>query len=136
VIERLADPLTHMIRNAIDHGLEKPEVRLAAGKREEGLVRLAATHRSGRIVIEIADDGAGINRPRVRAIAVGKGLIPPNAQLADEEIDNLIFRRLSADCLRYLWPRRRHGRGQTLDQALGRVSISSRPGGSTHLDLP
>jgi two-component system chemotaxis sensor kinase CheA len=142
VIERLADPLTHMIRNAIDHGLEKPEVRLAAGKREEGLVRLAATHRSGRIVIEIADDGAGINRPRVRAIAEGRGLIPPNAQLADEEIDNLIFLPgfSTASTVSDI-----SGRGVGMDvvkrsiQALGgRVSISSRPGeGSTFtLSLP
>ena len=62
VIDRLADPLTHMIRNAIDHGLETPEVRVAAGKPAEGVVRLSAMHRSGRIVIEVADDGAGINR--------------------------------------------------------------------------
>ena len=62
VIERLADPLTHMIRNAVDHGLESPEERIAAGKPPEGSVRLSAAHRSGRIVIEVSDDGAGINR--------------------------------------------------------------------------
>ncbi|MGH2931151.1 MAG: chemotaxis protein CheA, partial [Solirubrobacteraceae bacterium] len=62
VIERLTDPLTHMIRNAIDHGLETPEARVAAGKNPEGLVRLSALHRSGRIVIEVEDDGAGIDR--------------------------------------------------------------------------
>ena len=142
VIERLADPLTHMIRNAIDHGLEKPEVRLAAGKREEGLVRLSAAHRSGRIVIDIADDGAGINRPRVRAIAEEKGLIPLNAQLTDEEIDNLIFLPgfSTASTVSDI-----SGRGVGMDvvkrsiQALGgRVSITSRPGeGSTFtLSLP
>jgi two-component system chemotaxis sensor kinase CheA len=91
VIERLADPLTHMIRNAIDHGLETPELRAAAGKPEEGLVHLSALHRSGRIVIEVADDGAGIDRPRVKAIAAAKGLIAAEAPLSDEEIDNLIF---------------------------------------------
>ena len=142
VIERLADPLTHMIRNAIDHGLEKPEVRAAAGKREEGLVRLSATHRSGRIVIDIADDGAGINRQRVRAIAEEKGLIQPNAQLTDEEVDNLIFLPgfSTASTISDI-----SGRGVGMDvvkrsiQALGgRVSISSRPGeGSTFtLSLP
>jgi two-component system chemotaxis sensor kinase CheA len=142
VIERLADPLTHMIRNAIDHGLEKPEARSAAGKREEGLVRLSAAHRSGRIVIDIADDGAGINRPRVRAIAEEKGLIPPTAQLTDEEIDNLIFLPgfSTASTISDI-----SGRGVGMDvvkrsiQALGgRVSISSRPGeGSTFtLSLP
>lgn len=142
VIERLADPLTHMLRNAIDHGLEAPEARLAAGKREEGLVRLSATHRSGRIVIDVADDGAGIDRPRVRAIAESKGLISPSEQLSDEEVDNLIFLPgfSTASTISDI-----SGRGVGMDvvkrsiQALGgRVSITSRPGeGSTFtLSLP
>ena len=74
VIERLADPLTHMIRNAVDHGLERPEARVAAGKPEQGEVRLSAAHKSGRVVIEVSDDGAGIDRPRVKAIAIRRGL--------------------------------------------------------------
>jgi two-component system chemotaxis sensor kinase CheA len=142
VIERLTDPLTHMIRNAIDHGLEKPEKRVEAGKPAEGTVRLAALHRSGRIVIEVADDGGGINRPRVKAIAVEKGLIPADAQLSDEEIDNLIFMPgfSTADAVSDI-----SGRGVGMDvvrrsiQELGgRISISSRPGeGSTFvMSLP
>ena len=142
VIERLADPLTHMIRNAIDHGLEVPEKRIAAGKPEEGLVRLSALHRSGRIVIEVSDDGAGINRPRVRAIAVEKGLIAIDAQLSDDEIDNLIFLPgfSTASEISDI-----SGRGVGMDvvkrsiQALGgRISIASRPGhGSTFtMSLP
>ncbi|WP_442916053.1 chemotaxis protein CheA [Lichenihabitans sp. Uapishka_5] len=142
VIERLSDPLTHMIRNAIDHGLEKPEKRLAAGKPEEGLVKLVALHRSGRIVIEVSDDGGGINRERVRQIAVDKGLISPDAKLTDDEIDNLIFlpgfstAAVVSDI---------SGRGVGMDvvkrsiQALGgRIAISSRPGeGSTFtMSLP
>ena len=91
VIERLADPLTHMIRNAVDHGLETPEARTAAGKPAEGIVQLTAAHRSGRVVIEISDDGAGINRPKVRDIAVSKGLIPEDAKLSDSEIEHLLF---------------------------------------------
>lgn len=91
VIERLADPLTHMIRNAVDHGVEIPADRLAAGKPEEGIVTLSAGHRSGRVIIEVSDDGAGINRPRVFEIAVEKGLVPANTQLSDSEIDNLLF---------------------------------------------
>src|SRR5947199_3266623 len=91
VIERLTDPLTHMIRNAIDHGLESPEKRIAAGKNPEGAVKLSAVHRSGRIVVEVADDGGGINRERVKQIAIDKGLIGAEAVLTDEEIDNLIF---------------------------------------------
>ena len=142
VIERLADPLTHMIRNAIDHGLEKPEDRLAAGKAEEGTVKVAAMHRSGRIVIEISDDGAGINRKKVKEIAGNKGLIPPDANLSDDEIDNLIFLPgfSTATQISQL-----SGRGVGMDvvkrsiQALGgRVSITSKPGkGSTFtMSLP
>jgi two-component system chemotaxis sensor kinase CheA len=91
VVERLGEPLTHLIRNAIDHGLESTEARIAAGKAPEGVVKLSAEHRSGKILISIADDGAGINRERVFSKAVEKGLIAADAQLSDEEIDNLIF---------------------------------------------
>jgi two-component system, chemotaxis family, sensor kinase CheA len=142
VIERLADPLTHMIRNAIDHGLESPEKRAAAGKPAEGVVRLTAAHRSGRIVIEVADDGGGINRERVKAIAIEKGLVTADAALSDEEIDNLIFMPgfSTASEVSDI-----SGRGVGMDvvrrsiQALGgRITISSRPGkGSTFtMSLP
>ena len=142
VIEHLADPLTHMIRNAIDHGLERPEAREASGKPAEGTVRLAARHRSGRIVIEVADDGGGINRSRVRDSAVAKGLIPPDAELSDEEVDNLIFLPgfSTAETVSDI-----SGRGVGMDvvkrsiQALGgRIAIVSRPGlGSTFtMSLP
>jgi two-component system chemotaxis sensor kinase CheA len=142
VIERIADPLTHMIRNAIDHGLESTEKRVAAGKPVEGLVRLTALHRSGRIVLEVADDGAGINRPRVKQKAIENGLIAPDAQLTDDEIDNLIFLPgfSTASTISDI-----SGRGVGMDvvrqsvAALGgRISIASRPGlGSTFtLSLP
>lgn len=91
VIERLADPLTHMVRNAVDHGLERPERRRAAGKPGTGTVRLSAEHRSGRVLIEIADDGAGIDRARVRTIAAERGLIAPDAVLSEAETDALLF---------------------------------------------
>jgi two-component system chemotaxis sensor kinase CheA len=91
VIERLADPLTHMIRNAVDHGLESPEIREAAGKPREGSVTMTAQHRSGRILIEISDDGAGINRKRVREKAIEKNLITEDMQLTDADIDGLLF---------------------------------------------
>jgi two-component system chemotaxis sensor kinase CheA len=91
VIERLAEPLTHMIRNAVDHGLETPEERLAAGKSETGTVTLSAEHHSGRVVMTVGDDGAGINREQVRAKAIEKGIIPEDAQLTDSEIDQLLF---------------------------------------------
>jgi two-component system chemotaxis sensor kinase CheA len=142
VVERLAEPLTHMIRNAVDHGIETPEERLAAGKPAEGVVRLTAAHRSGRIIIEISDDGAGINRQKVLASAIKKGLIPPDTQLSDNDIDNLLFLPgfSTAATVSNI-----SGRGVGMDvvkrsiQALGgRISISSRPGqGSTFsMSLP
>lgn len=91
VIERLGEPLTHLIRNAVDHGIESAEQRIAAGKPPEGTLTLSAEHRSGRILITIADDGAGINRERVLAKAIEKGIVNPDAQMSAEEIDNLIF---------------------------------------------
>ena len=91
VIERLGEPLTHLIRNAVDHGIESAEDRIAAGKPPEGTLTLSAEHRSGRILITISDDGAGINRERVLSKAIEKGIVSPDAQLSAEEIDNLIF---------------------------------------------
>lgn len=91
VIEQLSDPLTHLIRNALDHGLETPEERIAVGKPAEGIIHLAAEHRSGRIFIEISDDGRGIDRNRVLAKAVERGLVERGATLTDEQIDMLIF---------------------------------------------
>jgi two-component system chemotaxis sensor kinase CheA len=91
VIERLGEPLTHLIRNAVDHGIECPADRLAAGKTAEGTLKLSAEQRSGRILIRIADDGRGIDRQRVFAKAVEKGLVSPDARLSHEEIDDLIF---------------------------------------------
>ncbi len=132
VVERLSDPLTHMIRNAIDHGLEKPEDRVAKGKPAEGTVTLSAAHRSGRIIIEISDNGGGINRPKVRQIAIDKGLIPADAVLSDEETDQLVMLPgfSTATTVSAI-----SGRGVGMDvvkssiEALGgRLSISSRPG--------
>lgn len=139
VIERLADPLTHMIRNAVDHGLEPPEGRRAAGKPPEGQITLSAQHRSGRVVIEIADDGAGINRPKVREIAISKGLIAAEATLSDSEIDNLLFLPgfSTASQISSL-----SGRGVGMDvvrQAIlalgGRISITSERGRGTRFSI-
>lgn len=91
IIERLADPLTHMIRNAVDHGLEKTDRRRSAGKPDEGTVTLSAAHRSGRIVITLADDGGGIDRDKVRQVAIDRGLIPASAELSPAEVDALLF---------------------------------------------
>lgn len=91
VIERLGEPLTHLIRNAVDHGIEDSAERLAAGKPAEGTLALSAEQRSGRILIRIADDGKGIDRARVFAKAVEKGIVSHDTQLPPDEIDNLIF---------------------------------------------
>ncbi|WMT89117.1 chemotaxis protein CheA [Pelagibacterium sp. H642] len=91
VIEQLSDPLTHMVRNSADHGIESPEKRLAAGKPEMGTIRLSAEQAGGNILIVVEDDGAGINRDRVLQIARERGVVGPDQQLTDEQIDNLIF---------------------------------------------
>ncbi|TCM17717.1 two-component system chemotaxis sensor kinase CheA [Novosphingobium sp. PhB165] len=90
VIEKIGDPLTHMIRNAVDHGIEGPEEREAAGKPAEGTIHLSAEQKGGRIIVRVRDDGRGINRERVRAKAIERGIITADAQLSDEEIDGLI----------------------------------------------
>jgi two-component system chemotaxis sensor kinase CheA len=139
VIERLADPLTHMIRNAVDHGLEPPEARIAAGKPREGVITLSASHRSGRVVIEVEDDGAGINRPKVLDIAISRGLVPADANLSDAEIDALLFLPgfSTATTVSSL-----SGRGVGMDvvrQAIqslgGRVVITSEPGRGTRFSI-
>lgn len=139
VIERLADPLTHMIRNAVDHGLETSEDRLAVGKPAQGSVTLSAAHRSGRVEIEVTDDGSGINRPRVLQIAIEKGLVAEDAALSDTEIDNLLFLpgfSTNAEVTDL------SGRGVGMDvvrtaiQALsGRINITSKKGVGTKFSI-
>ncbi|UWP97289.1 chemotaxis protein CheA [Aliiroseovarius crassostreae] len=139
VIERLADPLTHMIRNAVDHGLEENSDREARGKPSQGQVSLSATHRSGRVVIEVSDDGAGINREKVHKLAIEKGLVPADLQLTESEVDNLLFLPgfSTASEVSNL-----SGRGVGMDvvrsaiQALGgRISISSEQGKGTTFSI-
>ena len=139
VIERLAEPLTHMIRNAIDHGLEPMNDRQKSGKPDTGRITLSAAHRAGRVIIELSDDGGGIQRDRVREAAVAKGLILADASLTDAETDALLFHpgfstahEVSA----------MSGRGVGLDvvhaaiRALGgRISIRSEPGQGTRFTI-
>ena len=91
VIERLSEPMTHLIRNAVDHGIEPPAERIAAGKEPEGTLFLSAEQKAGRIVIQIRDDGRGINRDKVLAKAIASGIIAADASLCDDEINQLIF---------------------------------------------
>ncbi|MGX1785780.1 chemotaxis protein CheA [Bosea sp. NPDC055332] len=132
IIEELADPLTHMIRNSMDHGLETPDERTAAGKHPEGTIKLVAEHRAGRIVISVTDDGRGIGRDRLLAKARSRGLVGADEKLAPEEIDQLIFAAglSTADAVSDI-----SGRGVGMDvvrrnvESLGgRISVDSEPG--------
>jgi two-component system, chemotaxis family, sensor kinase CheA len=131
-----------MIRNSVDHGIEMPDKREAAGKPREGTILLSAEHRSGRILIQIVDDGGGINRERVKQKCIEKGLINPDAILTDEEIDNFIFLPgfSTAEKVSNV-----SGRGVGMDvvkkniQALGgRVNVINKPGQGSRfvLSLP
>lgn len=139
MVERISDPLMHLVRNAMDHGLESPEERLAAGKTSQGLLALSAYHDSGSIVIEIQDDGRGINRKKVLQKAIEKGIVNKSAELSDNEIDELIFAAgfSTADAVSNL-----SGRGVGMDvvrkniEALrGTVHIASTPGQGTTFQL-
>jgi two-component system chemotaxis sensor kinase CheA len=92
VMEKIGDPLVHLVRNSIDHGIEPPAVRKAHGKPETGTVHLNAFHKGGNIVIEIHDDGAGLNKDKILAKARERGLVSANDKLSDEQIHDLIFR--------------------------------------------
>lgn len=139
VIERLGEPLTHLIRNAVDHGIEQADERIAAGKTAEGTLTLSAEHRSGRILIRIGDDGKGIDRERVLAKAIEKGLVTADTVLSKEEIDLLIFapgfstaqqvsnisgRGVGMDVVR-----------QNVKELGGRITIESEPGKGTIFTL-
>jgi len=91
VVEKIGDPLTHLVRNSMDHGIEPAEVRLAHGKPIHGTIRLNAYHDSGSIVIEVADDGGGLNKERILKKAIERELVKPDQPLSDQEIHNLIF---------------------------------------------
>lgn len=91
VMEKIGDPLVHLVRNALDHGLETPAQRRAAGKPETGLLHLNAYHQGGTIVIEISDDGAGLDQEKIRSKAIERGLISSEESLSQEEVHELIF---------------------------------------------
>ncbi|MGE0679650.1 MAG: chemotaxis protein CheA, partial [Candidatus Binatia bacterium] len=91
VIERISDPLTHLVRNAADHGIESPEERRAVGKPEQGTIRLQAYHQGGNVIIEVGDDGRGLNVERIKQKALAQGLIGPEDNLSEEQLHALIF---------------------------------------------
>jgi two-component system chemotaxis sensor kinase CheA len=135
IVEKLSDPLVHMIRNAIDHGLENSDDRVANGKSELGMIRLTAAHQRGGIVIRIQDDGKGLDRRRILAKAIDRGLVKADATLTESEIFSLIFQAgfSTAEKVTDL-----SGRGvgmdvvrRNIENLRGKVEIQSRPGQGT-----
>lgn len=136
VLEKMSDPLVHLVRNSLDHGIEMPDVRKAAGKDETGTLHLSAYHEGGNIVIQVEDDGAGLDKEKIFAKAVERGIVSANDQLSDDQIHNLIFQAgfSTADAVSDL-----SGRGVGMDVVRrnitdlgGRIDVQSRPGqGST-----
>ena len=135
MVEQISDPLVHMIRNSVDHGIEPPEGRRKAGKPEEGIVRLSACHEGGSVVIEIADDGRGLNREAILKKATEQGLISAGDVLSEDDINSLIFapgfstaekvtdisgRGVGMDVVR-----------RNIDAMRGRISIATVPGKGT-----
>jgi two-component system chemotaxis sensor kinase CheA len=136
VLEQLKDPLLHLVRNAVDHGLEKPDVRESRGKSPCGLIRLTAAHSGGNIIVQLQDDGAGFDRARILEKARRLGLLSGKEEMADREVFDLVFRAgfSTAESVTDL-----SGRGvgldvvrRNIDNLRGTVEISSQPGaGST-----
>jgi two-component system, chemotaxis family, sensor kinase CheA len=135
VMEKIGDPMVHLVRNSLDHGIEEPHVRLAAGKDEVGIIQLNAYHQGGFIVIEISDDGAGLPRDRLLEKAIEKGLVSENDNLSDEKIYDLIFHPgfSTADQVSDI-----SGRGVGMDvvrknikELGGKVDVSTIPGQGT-----
>ncbi len=142
VIDKLGDPLVHLIRNSIDHGIETPEVRKASGKAEKGTVTLTAVHSEGNVVVTIKDDGAGLNAQAIRAKAIERGVISEDSTATPQELYNLIFDAgfSTAKVVSSV-----SGRGvgmdvvkRSIESLRGKVSINSNPGeGSTvTIELP
>ena len=139
VVEKIGDPLMHLLRNSMDHGIESADIRLQRGKPAEGAVTLKAFHDSGSIVIQICDDGGGLNREKILAKAIQKGLVAENHSLSDHDIDRLIFEAgfSTADEVTNL-----SGRGVGMDvvrkniEALrGTVDVHCEPGVGTTFDI-
>lgn len=139
MVDIINEPLVHMIRNAIDHGVEKPEERAAVGKPKEADIWLRASQEGGKVVIEIEDDGRGINKEKVLEKAINKGLVGPDEKLTDNEIYNLIFLPgfSSTDEVTDL-----SGRGvgmdvvqRSIDQLKGKVNVDSEVGEGTKITI-
>jgi two-component system chemotaxis sensor kinase CheA len=139
VVERLADPLVHIIRNAIDHGLEDPDARKAVGKSATGHIKLSARHSGAEVLLTLSDDGRGLNRDRIRAKAVERGLIDPAADISDAALFQYIFHPgfSTAKEVSEL-----SGRGvgmdvvkRSMDAMRGKIDLTTTPGQGTQVTL-
>jgi len=139
IVEELADPLMHMVRNSIDHGVEEPEDRAQAGKPAIARLELRAGHQAGHVVVEIADDGRGLDVTKIRRRAEERGLVDPGSSLSDEQVYNLIFLPgfSTADQVSDI-----SGRGVGMDvvrkhiqKLRGRIEIHSQPGQGTRFSI-
>jgi two-component system chemotaxis sensor kinase CheA len=140
VVETITDPLVHLIRNSLDHGLEPPDERIRAGKPEKGVVRLSARHEEGEVWITIEDDGRGLNREKILSKAISKGLIDGDgSDMSDKAIYNLIFQAgfSTADKITDV-----SGRGvgmdvvkQNIDKIKGKIEVTSKPGQGSRMIL-
>jgi len=140
IIEQITDPLVHIIRNCVDHGIETPEERVRAGKPETGIITVEARHEGGEVVIHISDDGRGLNRKNILAQAIRKGLVSGNPEnMSDEEVFQLIFEAGLSTAERVTDI---SGRGigmevvrRNIEKLKGRVNIDSIPGKGTNIIL-
>jgi two-component system, chemotaxis family, sensor kinase CheA len=139
MIEKLADPLVHLIRNAVDHGLEEGSVRTAKGKPAKGTVKLSAVYAGAEVAISVVDDGAGLDHDRIRAKAEENGIIAPDVKLTEQELNHLIFAPgfSTANAVTSL-----SGRGvgmdvvkRTIDGLRGTIEVSTRPGEGSSMTL-
>ncbi len=139
MVEQLADPITHLVRNAIDHGIEAPDVRRDRGKPTEGRIDLRAAHQGGRVIVDVDDDGAGLNVDRIREKALALGIIEPEGEPDEQALIDLIFAPGFSTAVEISDV---SGRGvgmdvvkSTIEKVGGVITLSSERGKGTHVRL-